>query len=107
MKFHKWLLVRRLSDATVKNYLNQLRMFVRDVGNLEVKKIQKEDVINWILILKERGVKEGHVINCLWSMRAFLKFLKEEEKIDGWHFQDLKIPKGKSQSMLSIWRTVR
>lgn len=93
-QFQDWLDFNGKAESTSENYLKRIKRFIKEIGDLEVKDIKKEHLINWVVLLRNRA-KEGYIINCLWAMRSFLKFLKEDRGLDVWHFQDLKIPKKK------------
>ena len=80
------------SDETIIYYFKRIFKFLEFCQKLDVGKIKKEDIISWNLELRKSGVKESYVINNLWALKAFNKFLTEELKIGVDWFSDLKIP---------------
>jgi len=84
------------SDETILYYFKRIFKFLEFCQKLRVDKIKKDDIVNWNLELRESGKKESYVINNLWVLWSFNKFLREELKlkIKDW-FDGLKIPKRK------------
>lgn len=94
-QYASWQQFNDYSEETIKSYQKQIKRFIRDQKDFEVKNIKKEHLINWMLILKERKVGNGYILNCLWAMRGFLKFLKTEMELKVYNFENFRIPKRK------------
>lgn len=95
-KFLNYCLTEKaLSLNTVKSYENDLRGFI---GNLEVKNLsildcKKNDIMQYLLTLKEKGYSTASVARILSSLKQFFRFLIFDSKIDHDPIEDLKSPK--------------
>lgn len=90
-EFQRWLKIS-VSEQTEKSYIKQIKVFIKDIGDLEVEEINKRQIEEWFILLKERA-EIGYTTNCLWAMRCFLKFLLTEKEIPVWCFKNYRIPK--------------
>jgi len=91
------------SDETILYYFKRIFFFLEDCQKINVFEIEKNDIINWTLKLRERNVKESYIINSLWAIKSFYNFLKDGAKleINNW-FENLKIPERKANECIDF-----
>lgn len=80
------------SHMTIKNYLKDLRQFVKENGISQIGDITKESILGWTLALRTRGCGTGFIANHLWAIKAFLAFAKNDKGIPCYVW-DIRIPK--------------
>jgi len=78
--FFRWLRFNRnVNDYTVYHYGKVLQKFIADMGDLEIKKIQVEDIWKWRETLTNRGIANNSQKNYLLSVKNFLRFCVEKK----------------------------
>jgi len=75
-KFERKLrFVNRSSEATIKNYLSSINLFIREVGDKDVKDISTRDVEEFVIKLGEKGYKPTSINRHLSAIKSFLKYI--------------------------------
>jgi len=65
---------RNLSPVTIEDYKRSLRVFKKDIGDLEVEEIKLDHFSKWKQRCLERGVGAYCLAGYLFNMRSFLKY---------------------------------
>jgi len=79
--FYRWSQYGRekpASKETLVKYRDCLSWFKRDVGDLGVKKIRKEDFIKLREKMQARGTGSARIRSVVFTMKAFLRYCREE-----------------------------
>lgn len=97
--YKRWCKTQDLSEATIDSYEKYINRFVREIGDLKVSNVCREDFIEWTVILRENA-GNGYVTNCLWGMKSFLDFLKDQKDLNVWSFENFKIPRRQKKNTI-------
>lgn len=95
-KFLNYLLTEKaLSLNTVKSYENDLKAFLRFLNekNISVLSCKKNDVTNYLLILKEKSYSSASIARVLSTIKHFFRFLIFENQMLHDPTEGLKSPK--------------
>lgn len=79
------------SEATVKTYINQMKLFLQFIGDRQVEHITFEDILKFKSSLYEKQNLSSSVSVALSAISCFLEFLKKIYKISNIPIEDLKI----------------
>jgi site-specific recombinase XerD len=90
-EFVRYFHIQGKSPQTLRTYGNKLRQFFREAGIQEPHAIRREKVTEAIALWRDRKVHDKTVANHLWALKAFLKWLREEKKMEVYHL-DVAIP---------------
>ncbi|WP_340151450.1 tyrosine-type recombinase/integrase [uncultured Sneathiella sp.] len=82
------------SPETIKAYQKKLRQFCRERHITEISEINRESINSWISCLRDRKLTDGTIALHLWAIKAFLTWLKKEQRLECYTF-DIFIPKPK------------
>lgn len=72
---------RGLARNTIISYREDLNSYMKFITNLDIgalSKITKNDIINFMLSQKDRGVSTNSIARCLAAVRVFHRFLARE-----------------------------
>lgn len=100
-EFRNHLLFEGLSKNTVDSYEKIIKLFFKEAKIERAEEITKRAIERWIIRVRRRA-SEDYAINCLWAIRRFTKFLKEEKKIKVYAMEDLRIPKRKRKNYVEF-----
>jgi len=77
-EFLTWLQVeRRFAKSSIISYRSRLKCFVRDVGDVELKKFTMEHIFRLKQILHERENSEVFMSVCLACIKGLLKYYRD------------------------------
>lgn len=76
--------IRNLSDATIVNYENMLRLFLISINkeNKTIEELTNEDIANFILFQRSRGCNDITIKDRMKIFKAFLRFCGLEDKLN-------------------------
>lgn len=95
-KFLNYLLTEKaLSINTVKSYENDLKIFLKwlDEQNISVLNCKKDDIVRYLLNLKEKAYSSTSIARILSSLKQFFIFLIFDSIIDQDPTEGIKSPK--------------
>jgi len=79
LKFSDWLRFKKqVREGTVKYYEKVLNVFMKEMGDLEIKHIKKETFWEWQRKMKEQNKSQTTQRFYILFLRVFLRFCKEE-----------------------------
>lgn len=82
------------SPETIKAYRKKLRQFCSEQQIENTSQINRNSINGWVSCLRDRNVTDGTIALHLWAIKAFLTWLKKEQKVECYTF-DIFIPKPK------------
>src|SRR3990167_10538401 len=71
-RFYNWLLLHNLRTSTARCHLNMLRLL-----NRNVPKLTKNDLIDFLLKLKEEGKRHSYLNHYIVTAKTFTRFLND------------------------------
>ncbi len=70
-----------LSSHTVAAYRRDIHLFLQFLQSKALQEIAQEDLVNFLLFLKQKNYQDSSIARTLMALRAFFRFLKNEGKI--------------------------
>lgn len=95
-KFLNFCLTEKaLSINTIKSYENDLKAFINylEEQKLYLLNCKKDDIMQYLLTLKEKGYSSASIARILSSLKQFFRFLIFDSKIDSDPVEGFKSPK--------------
>jgi len=84
---------RGFSPNTAQAYKNDLIQFREEIKKESLKDVRKEDIVNYIAYLKDRGYAPATIARKIASIRSFFGFLRKNGEIDEDPSREIQGPK--------------
>lgn len=92
--FINYLLIdKKYSEDTIFSYKNDLEKFFNFFKNIPIKKINKDDLRNYLKYLNNLGLSEKSISHNISTLRSFYKFLVAEGYLESNIFMFIDLPK--------------
>lgn len=92
--FINYLLIdKKYSEDTIFSYKNDLEKFFNFFKNIPIKKIDKDDLRNYLKHLNNLGLSEKSISHNISTLRSFYKFLVAEGYLESNIFMFIDLPK--------------
>lgn len=92
--FINYLLIdKKYSEDTIFSYKNDLEKFFNFFKNVPIKKINKDDLRNYLKYLNNLGLSEKSISHNISTLRSFYKFLVAEGYLESNIFMFIDLPK--------------
>lgn len=89
--WNDWLTFRSMSQSCRKKYAKELRRFAREMQLRDTNGFTKESITSYVVLLHEKyHVSGGYIAVCLYALKNFWRYLKEENLIN-WQW-DIRVP---------------